>query len=315
MGHRFDIHVNLGAFPSSKRGKQARFISPKEMNEFFLSQEITHALVLYNNDEYELLRELGRLTETKIYGVQNIMGREDNPTNIKKPFELHTGREYVYGVKIASNRGWWTDGVEKWAGCDYNDPYVQKIFKQLPKNSIVSAHTQGTANTKNIATPLWFATMSTKYPHLKFIMNHGGDYGPALQVSRPSDKQRHKDNYVQLLNRHTNHKAIVLQGIELAEGLHNVFVDSSCYSVIKGLYYRDYTQWCVGSDFPFAENFGVDYKEQRFLFEKANTIPDDQAVWFFESDVDELFEVKSKRTRDAIVKYNDICLEIRNNSK
>ena len=309
MEVRFDIHVNLGSFPSSQRGSAARYISPTEMNEFFLSQGITHSLVLYNNDEYELLRELGRLTKTKIYGVQNIMGREDNPTNVKKPFELHSGREYVYGVKIASNRGWWTDGKEVWAGCDYNDPYIQKIFKQLPKNSIISAHTQGTSNIKNVATPLWFTSMSTKYPHLKFIMNHGGDYGPALQTARPSDKSRDKKNYIALLNRHINHRSIVKQGLEIAEGHHNVFIDSSCYSVIKGLYYMDYTQWCVGSDFPFAENFGINYVNERKAFERSCTIPDNNAVWFFESDVDELLEVKSKRTRDAIARYNEICKE------
>ncbi len=129
--NRFDIHVNLGSFPGSKKGKQQRYISPQEMDEYFTSHNITHSLVLYNRDEYELLRELGTITKTKIYGVQCVMGIDkENPTDITKPFILDMGKEYVYGIKIASERGWWTDGTDVWSGIDYTDKYVQ-IFLRL----------------------------------------------------------------------------------------------------------------------------------------------------------------------------------------
>lgn len=291
--NRFDIHVNLGSFPSSGKGKKdnsQRYISPQEMNEYFISHNITHALVLYNRDEYDLLKELGDITQTKIYGVQCVMGREDSPTNIKEPFKLDLGKPYVYGIKMASHRGWWTDGKEKWAGLDYMSPWIQKLLKTLPKNTLVSVHTQGTSSLDNVARPMFIANMAYKYPYLKWIMNHGGEYGPAMLVARPSSKRLNVLEGRRDLHRHITHRMSVVSAIEAAEAYHNIFIDSSCWTVSKGYHYKDCSQWCVGSDFPFSENFGVNYTEQRNLFEKSLEIPDDNAVHFFETDVAKLYE-------------------------
>jgi len=302
---RFDIHVNLGSFPCSKRGKSPRYISPQEMAEFFLSQGITHSLVLYNRDEYELLRELISLTDTKVYGVQCIMGTKESPTDITKPFNFDIGKEGVVGIKLASERGWWTDGKEVWSGADYTDKYHKKIFDSLPKNTIISVHTQGTSRMDNVARPMFFLNYSFKYPHLKWVMNHGGEYGPAITTARPSSERIRSGEGKVNLARHISHRMNVISGLHCAEVCHNVFIDSSCYSVVKGHLYQDFTQWCVGSDYPFSENFGIDYVSERKRFEKSCNINDQGGIDFFEKDVDELFENNVQHTNQLIEDYNN----------
>lgn len=287
---RFDIHVNLGSFPGSKKGKQQRYISPKEMAEYFRTHNITHSLVLYNRDEYELLRELGKITETKVYGVQCVMGTQESPTDITKPFDFDIGKEFVSGIKIASERGWWTDGEEVWSGINYTDKYIVKLLKQLPDNTLISLHTQGTTNINNTATPMTILNLSKKFRKLKFVMNHGGDYGPALQVAKPSKKRFVNGEGVTNYYRNVSHRMIIESGLICSEFLPNVFIDSSCWTYPKGLVYKNYSQWCVGSDFPFSESFGINYTSERKKFEKITNIPDDKGVYFFETHINKINE-------------------------
>lgn len=286
--YRFDIHVNLGSFPGSQKGKKQRYISPQEMNEYFLSHGITHSLVLYNRDEYELLRELGELTETKIYGVQCIMGIEESPTDITKPFNFDIGKEFVVGIKIASERGWWTDGKKIWSGIDYTDKYIVNTLKSLPNGTLVSFHTQGSSKPTNTSTPLTITNYACKFPELKFVINHGGDYGPKTQTARPSHERILNREGMSNLLRNVTHKMILRTGLESSQNLPNVFIDSSCYTSPKGEMYRDYDQWCVGSDFPFSDNHGINYTSERELFEKSCIIPDKNGVDFFELSIEEL---------------------------
>lgn len=287
---RFDIHVNLGQFPCSRKGKSPKYVSPKDMYEYFLRQNITHALVLYNRDEYHLLEELISYTDTKVYGVQCIMGTKYSPTDITKPFKFDLGKEGVVGIKIASERGWWTNGKEVWSGINYTDKYITKLLKQLPDNTVVSLHTQGTTNINNTATPMTILNLSKKFRQLKFVMNHGGDYGPALQVAKPSKKRFVNGEGVTNYYRNVSHRMIIESGLICSEFLPNVFIDSSCWTYPKGLVYKNYSQWCVGSDFPFSEGFGIDYRSERKKFEKSSTIPDDKGVYFFNTHIDKINE-------------------------
>ena len=310
---RFDIHVNLGSFSGSKKGKQQRYISPKEMNEYFITHKITHALVLYNRDEYHLLKELGDMSDTKVYGVQTIMGpTKEDPTdenNLPILDVNHSDKSflwgnYCYGVKIASNRGWWLRDGEVTSGIDYMTSTVDKIISMVPDNGICSIHTQGTVKAVVSDGPKNILHYSFKYPKVKFIMNHCGDYGPALQVSRPSAKGDFFKSNGQFYKRFISHQPRVKEGLDYCEHTYNIFGDMSCYTTQKGWIVKDdeYNQWCVGSDFPFSENFGINYTAERDYFEKWTVnIPDDNAVRFFESSIDELIEWCHERNLD----YNE----------
>jgi hypothetical protein len=218
------------------------------------------------------------------------MGTEESPTDITKPFNFNVGKPFVAGIKIASERGWWTDGKDTWSGTNYTDKYIVNIIKQLPDNSVVSLHTQGTTNISNTATPMTILNLSKKFNRLKFIMNHGGDYGPALQVAKPSKKRYEQGDGIPNYYRHVSHKMIIQSGLICSEHLPNVFVDSSCWTYPKGLIYKDFTQWCVGSDYPFSEGFGINYTSERKKFEKECSIPDSNAVYFFDTHIDKIYE-------------------------
>jgi hypothetical protein len=321
--NRFDIHVNLGSFPGSKRGKKQRFISPKEMDEYFISHGITHSLVLYNRDEYELLRELGSISKTKIYGVQTVMGpTKENPTDesnlptldINIEGRSYTTGGYCYGIKLASNRGWWLRDGEVTSGIDYMSKTVDSIVSQVPKNSIVSMHTQGSVKPIQSDSPKNILHYAFRYPNLKFILNHCGDYGPALQVSRPSTKGDFFKSNGSFYKRFISHSPVVKEGLEYCQHTYNIFGDMSCYTSQKGWIVKDdeYTQWAVGSDFPFSENFGIEYTSERNNFQKWTlTIPDNNAVKFFESNIEELIEWCHERN----LRHNELGREHRKKIK
>lgn len=295
---RFDMHVNLRAFPASSRGQQQRDITPEEMADYFKTHNVTHALVLYNRDDYAELERLAKLTPTKCYGVQCVFGpTEQTPTCINTVPELDVnieGRSFLtgghcYGIKLASERGWWDrDGVVD-SGLDYfKDKVVKKVLSSLPKNAIASFHTQGTSKPDNTASPMMIAVFAKNYPNVKFIMNHGGDYGPSSTAAKPSSKRILDGSGAGNLLRHISHRMIIKSALECAEFYHNVFIDFSCFTVAKGTAVAEggYRQWCVGSDFPFSENFPIHYTNERTNFEKYSDIPDQEAVDFFEIDND-----------------------------
>jgi hypothetical protein len=62
----------------------------------------------------------------------------------------------------------------------------------------------------------------------------------------------------------------------------------SCATPVKAELAREYDQWCAGSDYPFSENFDINYTNERKMFDKYTDIPDDNAVHFFETDIDQL---------------------------
>lgn len=301
MKNRFDIHVNLRAFPGSRRGQQQRDITPQEMAEYFSKHEITHALVLYNRDDYSQLEELASLTSTKCYGVQSLMGPvKEMPTDEKNPPVLDVnveGRSFLsgghcYGIKLASERGWWIkESGEIDSGLNYyKSKFVKKVLNQLPKNAIASFHTQGTSKPDNTSSPMMIANFAKNYPNVKFIINHGGDYGPSATVAKPSSKRILSGEGSGNLLRHISHRMVMWTGFECAEWYHNVFADLSCFTVAKGDIARRYTQWAAGSDFPFSEGFDINYSNERKFFEKYTDIPDDNAVNFFDKDVELLLE-------------------------
>ena len=308
---KFDMYVNLRAFPASNRGQQQRDITPEEMAEYFKTHDISHALVLYNRDDYEELEKLGNLTSTKIYGVQCIFGpTKEDPTDINSIPELDVNIEgrgfetggFSYGVKFASERGWWDKGEVIEAGLNYHkDRIVKKVLNLLPRNSIASFHTQGTSKPDNTASPMMLLNFACKFPDIKFIINHGGDYGPSSTAAKPSrgkiEAREDKGGFL----RHIAHRINCLSALEASEFTPNLFIDFSCFTVGKATLVVDggYTQWAAGSDFPFSENFPINYSLERKNFEKYCEIPDDNAVNFFEKDL----KILSKETLDYHDEY------------
>lgn len=318
---RFDMHVNLRAFPASNRGSQQRDITPEEMAQYFKEHSITHALILYNRDDYSELEKLANLTPAKCYGVQCVFGpTKENPTDINTVPELDVnieGRSFLsgghcYGIKLASERGWWKkseDLVE--AGIDYHkDRIVKKVLATLPDNAIASFHTQGTSRPDNTASPMMLAVLAKSFPNIKFIMNHGGDYGPSSTAAKPSTKRILDGTGSGNLLRHISHRMIVKSALEAAEWTHNIFIDFSCFTVAKACMAVEsgYKQWCVGSDFPFSENFPINYTVERNYFEKYVDIPDKEAVHYFEADTKEL----QLETIDFYDKYYKSFKELKN---
>ena len=326
--NRFDMHVNLRAFPASSRGSQQRDITPEEMNQYFIDHAITHALVLYNRDDYSELERLGKLTKTKIYGVQCIFGpTKEDPTDINTIPSLDVNLEgrsflsggYCYGIKFASERGWWKRGEIVDAGLDYNkDKIIKKTLAELPKNSIASFHTQGTSKPDNTASPMMLLNFACKFPDVKFIINHGGDYGPSSTAAKPSrsriEERMDKGGFL----RHIAHRVNCLSALQASEFTPNLFIDFSCFTVGKATLVVDgkYTQWAAGSDFPFSENFPINYTLERKNFEKYCEIPDDNAVEFFEKDIDYLTN-KTLNYHDEyyFVKYKNFVKERRKNNE
>lgn len=324
--NRFDIHVNLGAFPGSRKGKQQRYISPQEMNEYFLTHNITHSLVLYNRDEYNLLKELGDLTKTKIYGVQCVMGKDrDNPTdeNNLPVWDVNIeGRSfksggYCYGVKFASARGWWLRNGEVTSGLDYTTQVVKTILQSLPEEAVVSMHTQGTTKGDPYDSPRVMNFLAGKNRTLKFIVNHMGDYGPSLRVARPGKEPDFWKYDGESYLRWTSHRPNVASALWYCEQAFNMFGDMSCFTYDKGFLVsqRKYHMWTVGSDFPFTEKM-CSYTQEREQFSKwVDDMNDDNAVRFFESSMDELLQWSHDRNDVIRIENNEYKKQKRDERK
>ena len=323
--NRFDIHVNLRAFPGSRRGKQQRDITPEDMAQYFERHGITHSLVLYNRDDYKELEKLATLTSTKIYGVQCMFGpTKEDPTDIDIIPELDVNTEgrsflsggHCYGVKFASERGWWKRGDVVDSGMDYHkDKVVRKVLNELPKNAIVSMHTQGTSKPDNTSSPMMLTVLATKFTHLKFVMNHTGDYGPSATIAKPSEKRILNGEGMSNLLRHVSHRMIIREGLEACQWYHNLFGDMSCATPVKAEMARDYDQWCAGSDYPFSENFDINYTNEVKMFNKYVEIPDDNAVHYFETDVDQLLLERIEFHKEYFKELQEIRNERKHSKK
>ena len=324
--NRFDMHVNLRAFPASRRGNQQRDITSEEMDKYFREHEITHALVLYNRDDYSELEKLASITKTKVYGVQCMFGpteEEASDINVVPSLDVNIeGRSFLsgghcYGVKFASERGWWNrDGIID-SGLDYNkDKIVRKVLAELPKNAVASFHTQGTSKPDNTASPMMLLNFACKFPDVKFIINHGGDYGPSSTAAKPSRERIETGTDKGGFLRHVAHRVNCLSALQASEFTPNLFIDFSCFTVGKATLVVDggYTQWAAGSDFPFSENFPINYTLERKHFEKYCEIPDNNAVNFFEKDLDELIkETLDYQDEYYFVKFKNLVKERRKN--
>lgn len=350
---RFDIHTNLGVFPSSSvANSTVQHCSVQELAAHLTKYNITHHMCLYERDSYHLLEELAALKpDVKHYGVQCVFGSDS-----AKPTDVDTlvldaadpSKTLCVGVKFHSHRGWWyrkpvsqKDGdtvvidskLEEIAtlegtvykkknhsklllpGIDYyNSREVHTILKQLPKGAICSFHTQG-APSPNVSysSPLALAGLASKYPQLKFVINHAGDYG--VTNPKPSYMKDYKTGiytgYMDTLLSYCQSRSAFHASVEFANHFHNIYLDASNFVKQKGEILSDTKKWCIGTDIPFGSpsihSFDNEYKkfssvmpEQQVIDAMHNTLD------WFEKDVDLLLKemaaeqnMKSQRLEDG----------------
>ena len=272
MYMKFDLHLNVGkVYRTQKPGSVEMFYSGKEIADYCNYYGITHGVCIY--DDYKNLKELIDNTDAKIYGVQWIVDKDQ---------ELDVGKEGWYGIKLHSHRGYrdaskydWKEPTKKRGpltvedrmnglsdqsyGMNYGDKYVKEILSGLPDGSLVYMHSQGWPAIDNRARPEHLFMLATEFFNLKFIMGHAGGYG-AMLAALPGPHippHEHKSGYDVYKTSIRNYGDSVVQfraSAHYANMVHNLFLDSSCYTPDKAIALRDTKKWCVGSDYPFGAN-------------------------------------------------------------
>ena len=269
---KIDLHTNIGAFPASDRkGSQKQWASVDDIVEHLVKFNITHHMCLYPYDGYHYMEELqARLPDVVHWGVQCVMHHEPDDTVPTDHLELdcnNSDRPLSKGIKIASHRGWWRDTVltDPYSGTDYSDvKFMKRILDRVPAGSLVSMHTQGSSSPTNTSTPISVANLAARYPDLKFIINHAGDYGTRMGTAKPGATRLVEDTKKAMPNllRHAQSRGVIANAVELAEWFHNIFLDSSNFMIHKADILARTDQWCIGTDIPFADPQFYDYDKE-----------------------------------------------------
>lgn len=290
---KFDLHTHVGHIPSSaKNGTFTKEVTPQEAAEFLNQFKITHTVILYS--DYSLLEELSTLVSTKLYGVKWI----NNPYKD----ELDSGKPLCYGVKLHSHRSKYERNGEEVFGIDYtNARIMDSILSRLKPGELVYMHTQESVSPTNKSCPRAVLKNAIRYNHLKFIIGHAGHYG-GFAVARPVDRNidtsiieidTEDKKHLHGLSQYLLAKQNTRDAADYTEYFHNIFLDSSTYTKQKGEVLKDYSKWCVGSDFPFGQPQTYDFDKQVNSFLKHMSMEKIEqgylnAIKFIETPIQEL---------------------------
>lgn len=316
---RFDFHTNLGTFPGSDSHGKDHICSVEELVEHCNKFKITHAIVLYPYDGYAMLEEAQSKTDAKLYGLQCMFFNHkpefghypelsELPLDIDKPL--------CYGTKFHSHRGYYNINGEIQNGLDYgNNRLMGKVLKRLPTNAIVSCHLQGTASPYNTSRPMSLGNLACKYPHLKFIMNHAGDYGPRAFTGRPSSIIDKQGRSGPLLS-HLKHRESIASAVSIAEVCHNVFLDGSNFTIDKAKILSGTPRWCVGTDIPFADPqyYNFDKEEADWIKWAGDRSVKNgyrHALNFMEKDIEHLLKVQQRYYGFSYVRASDKPIKVK----
>lgn len=242
-----DGHTNLGTHPRSKNKNSVEHkITPGELDKHLNHYGVTHHLCLYEQTKPNLLVQLK--SKAKVYACQAMYATTPEQAYEIDRIPLHVGNyKDVVGVKFHSHRGYWNIDGNQQTGFDYSDTKtIARVLDRLPEHSIVSMHTQGTASLNNTSTPLAIAHLAVKYPELRFIINHAGDYGATGYRPSP-DKLKRMDNVLPFIAS----LSLVRQAMEVCDALPNVFLDTSVIFLQKASILTESTRWVIGSDIPY----------------------------------------------------------------
>lgn len=264
---KFDFHTHVGNIPSSgKKGTFTVDITPQQAADFLKQFDITHTVILYS--DYKLLEELSKLVDTKLYGVKWI----NDPYND----ELDSGKPLCYGVKVHSHRSRYVYKGEEIFGLNYtNARHMDALLSRMAPGEVVYMHTQESVSPLNAAGPRSVLKNAKRYPHLKFIMGHAGHYG-GFAVARPVDRRIDTTNldpksedkkHLHGLSQYLLAQQNTSDAGEMTNYHHNIFLDSSVYTKQKGEVLKNYSKWCIGSDFPFGDpnTYNFDKQVKSFL--------------------------------------------------
>ena len=316
---KFDMHTNLGSFPGSETGGKVHNCTVGQLAEHINKHELTHAVVLYPYDGIKMLEELSTEVDAKLYGMQCAF------FNHKPEFghypelgelELHTDHPLWAGMKWHSHRGYYNINGEIQNGIDYGKGrLLNKVLKRLPKGSVNHLHTQGTASPYNTSSPMSIANLAAKNPYLKFILSHAGDYGPRAFTAKPSAIVGKDDKCSTLLG-HLKHRMAVASSVEVANTMHNVFLNASNFTVDKARILKGTKRWCVGTDIPFADAQYYDFgKEEsdffKFTGEQETLNGYRHALNFMERDMDYLLKVQKRYYNFSYVHANDKPVKVK----
>lgn len=271
---KFDAHLNLEQFPTSKSSNTLIYSSVEDMSKFIQHNNITNAVVLYPRDDYCKLQELQNLVPgTSLIGLQVLMGVDSVDATDSAALKLDVldaAKPLCKGIKIASHRGWWNRKGVVDSGFDYgkDSNMLHKWLKQLPENAIVSMHLQGDPINNSASIPQSVAMYAYKYPKLKFIMNHCGDYGQGGLSNRPKHyiTQSKAGPTIFPAFRYAHSRALLLAAIEYTNIQHNIILESSVYIPNKSELLQNCKCWCIGSDYPFtmSQNLFIN-EEKKFI--------------------------------------------------
>jgi hypothetical protein len=302
MNCKFDIHLNLEQFPTSRNSDTKIYSSVDDLAEFIKRNEVGAAVTLYPRDGYHYMEQLAQKTpDVTHYGVQVLMGVDENDATDIKALELDAldnSKVYCKGIKIASHRGWWNRDGKIDSGLDYGKESnkIHKWLKQLPDNSIVSMHMQGDPINNSASVPMTVGMYAYKYPKLKFIMNHMGDYGQGGLSNKPKSYVTQTKDGPNLFPafRYAHSRALCKAAVEYANVQHNIILDTSVYIPNKSEMLKDCYRWAVGSDYPFCKSDNLFVNEEkkfiRDMGEDAVNKAHANAKWFFDSDYKQLIK-------------------------
>lgn len=321
---KFDLHLNVGRIYRSANPRSIEMMySGKELAEYCNHYKITHAVVLYS--DYEHIEEMNAHVEnTKLYGVKWMIDLDNQTLDIGKPL--------FYGIKLHSHRGYRDASLYDWSafkrknpdvepgtlsyGMSYDDDvqYLSKVLTKLPKGSLVYMHSQGTPDPKNRASPKHFLNLATKYCNLKFIMGHSGNYG-GMGAARPgnrdipTDIQEGNAIYKTALRGYVTSITAFNESVTYANYVHNLFLDSSCFTKEKAIALKNTERWAIGSDYPFGGNTSVtDGNFTTDHFKKRSFI------WNYDAQHDKFVSVLGQeavdRTHANAIKYIETPIEV-----
>lgn len=287
---RVDIHTNLDWFPTSKSSQTIINATVSQMANYLLANKIDVNVCLYPRDGYHILEELARVApNVKHIGLQTLMGVDANdPTN---PNELIldvndpersaiNGIGLSYGIKVASHRGWWKRADKVTSGFCYGKgdrDLLNKWLRSMPKNSICSLHTQGDPIDNSASIPTTIGKYAYKYKHVKFILNHCGDFGQGGFSNKPKkyitiNKQGEVDLFPAY--RYAHSMGLIDTAVHMANTLHNVLLDTSVYTPYKGIAMGRCKRWAIGSDYPFQVKEEHKHNSTLMLKEEKKFIKD-----------------------------------------
>jgi hypothetical protein len=220
---------------------------------------------------------------------------------------LDPRKMHCYGIKIASQRGWWKrkseDGEEEVSsGFDYGREHLsfRNLLCQLPKDSLVSMHLHGLFGYAASSNPATLAAYASKYPHLKFIANHCGSYGGRWLCKPATYAWRNRpDLLLDPAFKYIHTLATLNSAAIYANGLHNILLESSIFTLEKARMLQNVQHWCIGSDYPFLKDpLLFTHQQKKFVRVLGNTTIEQMhadAVTWLETPAKKLLHTQAKR--------------------